>query len=78
MSGGYFDYIQFRIDDAATAVGVLITANNYSPEIIEKFKEAQETLKKAATMLNRIDWLVSGDDGEETFMCRLVHDLSKC
>lgn len=78
MSGGHFDYIQFRIDEAATDVGVLVKANNYPPEVIEKFKEAQLTLRKAATMLNRVDYLVSGDDGEESFMKRWDDDLRKC
>ena len=47
----------------------------YPPEVIEKFKEGLEILKKAAIYAQRIDWLVSGDDGDETFLERLKEDL---
>ena len=34
-------------------------------------------LNKAFVYVNRIDWLLSGDDGEETFHKRLKEDLEK-
>lgn len=81
MSGGHFDYIQFQIDGAASEIDTLLKVESYSSklhsEIIEKFIEARNTLRKAATMLHRIDWLVSGDDGNETFLKRWDEDLSK-
>ena len=46
-------------------------------EVIEKFKEGVEILRKAYVYAQRIDWLLSGDDGEETFMERLKQDLNK-
>jgi len=49
----------------------------YSDEIIEKFKESVEILRKAYVYSQRIDWLLSGDDGEETFMERLKQDLNE-
>ena len=40
-----------------------------------RFKIASHTLKKAATMAQRIDWLVSGDDGEDTFLKRWAKEV---
>lgn len=49
----------------------------YPDEVIEKFKEGLEIIKKAEVFAQRIDWLLSGDDGEETFLKRLKDDLGK-
>ena len=39
------------------------------------FKEGYRLCKIAAAYAQRIDWLVSGDDGEECFHERLKDDL---
>lgn len=76
MSGGYFDYQQHRISDIADSVEELILKNeDYSEETIREFKECLECLNKSVIYAQRIDWLVSGDDGEETFHIRLAKDL---
>lgn len=49
----------------------------YKPETIDRFKEAIEYLKIAQIYAHRIDWFLSGDDGEESFHKRLIRDL-KC
>jgi hypothetical protein len=49
----------------------------YPDEVIEKFKEGLTILKQAAVYTQRIDWLISGDDGNESFLKRLQDDLSK-
>jgi hypothetical protein len=49
----------------------------YPPHIIEEFKNAVKYLKIAQVYAQRVDWLVSGDDGEESFMKRLYEDLNK-
>ena len=49
----------------------------YPPEVITKFKEGLDILRKAEVYAQRIDWLVSGDDGEESFLERLKEDLEK-
>lgn len=48
----------------------------YPDEIIDKMKEGVEILKKAEIYAQRIDWLLSGDDGEESFLSRLEKDLN--
>ena len=84
MSGGHFDYAQYRIEDIAVGIDEVIAANDdetlnecrqrrgngYPPEIIEKFREAAHTLRQAAEMAQRVDWLLSGDEDENAFLRR--------
>lgn len=49
----------------------------YPDEIIDKFKEGLKALRIANIYAQRIDWLLSGDDGEESFLERLDEDLTK-
>lgn len=89
MSGGYFDHQQYRISQIADDIRLLIQNNNttelnqwgdrigcnYSPETIRHFQDAVVQLNKAFVYAQRIDWLVSGDDGEDSFRNRLQTDL---
>ncbi len=91
MSGGHFEYQQYRIEDIARGIEELIESNDdeslnewgdrrgrgYSVETIEKFKIAVDTLRKAAIMAQRVDWLVSGDDGEDSFHRRWDKELKE-
>lgn len=84
MSGGHFGYQQYRLDNMADDIQHIIDNNDvkeldewqrqigmeYPPEIIEKFKETVHWLRRSAEMTQRVDWLLSGDDGEESFMKR--------
>ena len=49
----------------------------YPDEVIEKMKEAVNALKIAQIYAQRVDWLLSGDDGEESFLSRLEDELKK-
>ena len=51
--------------------------HKYSDETINEFKTAVELLKKAQVYAQRVDWLLSDDDGEETFHERLKDELEK-
>ena len=51
--------------------------HKYSPEVVEQFKIAVRKLREAQIYAHRIDWLISDDDGEESFLRRLKEDLSK-
>lgn len=89
MSGGRFDYIQYRISQAADEVNQYIRRcesderdeygykPEYSPETLQKFRECELTLRKASVMLHRVDYLASGDDGEDSFHSRLDKELSE-
>jgi hypothetical protein len=49
----------------------------YPDDVIEEFKKGLDILRRAQVYAQRIDWLVSGDDGEESFHERLKEDLDK-
>ena len=105
MSGGHWEYIQYRVTDIAEDIDRLIEKNGkpkseeelkesswqdddwynkypedryyyeYPTEVIEEFKIGSEIIKKAQIYMQRMDWLLSGDDGEESFIRRLKEDL---
>jgi hypothetical protein len=47
------------------------------PEVVEEFKKGLKILKMASIYAQRIDWLLSGDDGEESFKKRLKEELDE-
>jgi|APCry1669192319_1035405.scaffolds.fasta_scaffold68758_2 hypothetical protein len=89
MSGGHFDYNQFRINDIATELKNIIDNNQnsdldeygcqigtfYNSITINELNFAHKILQLASIYTHRIDYLVSGDDGEDTFHKRLKDDL---
>lgn len=97
MSGGAFDYNQYKIGEIADHIQSVIDNNNkpvekqdrwgdwdnrevyssYSEETIMEFKRCVSLLREAMIYVHRIDWLLSDDDGEETFHKRLKEELFK-
>lgn len=91
ISGGHFDYQQYRLEDIASTINELIGTNDderldeygypkgsgYSPETIARFREASHALRRARDMAQRVDWLVSGDDGEESFHRRWEKEVRR-
>jgi MoxR-like ATPase len=107
MSGGRFDYDQYKIGYIADAIEDEIEKSGrpktrqeikketwhndewyrkypedlnhykYPDEVIEKFKEGVQLLRKAQIYAHRIDYLLSSDDGEESFLKRLKEELDK-
>jgi hypothetical protein len=89
MSGGHFDYKQYQIQAIIDSIEQLIIDNdsqeldewgipiskNYSSDTIEQFKIGNTVLKVAQIYAQRIDWLVSGDDSESSFIKRIENDL---
>jgi hypothetical protein len=106
MSGGAFNYDQYKIGYIADQIDEVIVKNGlektpeelkehwidpdwykkypedlfhykYPDEVIEKMKDAVKSLKIAQEYAQRVDWLLSGDDGEESFLRRLEENLKK-
>jgi hypothetical protein len=107
MSGGHFNYDQYKIGYIAEAIEDVIEKNGrektreelkeeswrnpdwyekypedkfhykHPDEVIEEFKNAVKYLKIAEIYAQRVDWLLSGDDGEESFIRRLKEELNK-
>lgn len=90
MSGGHFDYKDDQIGWIANKIGQLIEYNDstqtnewddwvghgFSKETVEQLHAAKIFLEIAQIYAHRIDWLVSGDDSEESFHKRLEEDLA--
>lgn len=49
----------------------------YPKEVEDKLKEAVKALKIASIYVQRVDWFLSGDDGEESFLKRLNEELEE-
>ena len=47
----------------------------YPDEVVAEFKKGYEILRKAEIYAQRIDWLLAGDDGEDSFLERLEEEL---
>jgi len=91
MSGGHFDYEQYKIGRIADDVEQLIRSNNdkhlnewgepkgnhYGEETIDSFNRGLRYLELAQIYAQRIDWLVSGDESEENFHRRLAADIQE-
>ena len=91
MSGGSFDYSQNSIKEIADYIQTVIDTNNdmtpdrfgyprgrqYSPEVIAKLKDAVKHLRIAYVYAQRVDWLLSDDDGEESFLQHLEEELKE-
>ena len=91
MSGGYFDYNQWKIGEIADEIEQLVRDNNdqstnewgdpvgrdYGLLTLAEFHRAIRILRMAEVYAQRIDWLVSGDDSEKSFHRRLAEDLEK-
>ncbi len=89
MSGGAFDHHQYYMQDIIDEIDNVLKnkrvhdkdwdtiRNNYSDETFSEFKKGVEYLRKGYVYAQRIDWLLSGDDGEESFHERLKEELDK-
>lgn len=51
--------------------------HTYPEEVLEEMKNAIKYLTKARIYMHRLDWLLSGDDGEESFLSRLKEELEE-
>lgn len=86
MSGGKFNYKQHHITDIADSIEDYIKSDTMldwmkeDPQsydlVIHRMKLAVLTLRAAHVMAHRIDWLLSADDGPDSFLRRWDEDLS--
>ncbi len=75
MSGGFFDY-SGNLDSSADEIHKIILENkSFQGETIMKLKLAENVLRLAQIAIHRIDWFMSGDDGEDEFNERWDEDL---
>ena len=85
MSGGYFDYQQYRLLDIINKLderearikdndndAYVLTVDESVEDLIQ---DAKVLAQLAQIFLQRVDWLLCGDDGPETFKERIKEDL---
>ena len=92
MSGGHFDYKQYDLQYISDEIEQVIREfergeksewgdypkwNFKNPKTIDEFREGIWLLKMARIYAQRIDWLLSADDGEEDFHERLKWDFEQ-
>ena len=91
MSGGHFNYAQHHFHDIAEEIRRVIETNDceelneygdhigrgYDQSVIDKFKEAERYCRIAYIYAQRVDWLLSCDDGEDNFAERLDKELEE-
>lgn len=80
MSGGSFDYACYRFDSFADDLKNKIDENktpdeygyadNYSDDIVNKLKAIERLVRLAGKLAHEVEWMYSGDIGEETFDSR--------
>lgn len=86
MSGGYFEYQQYHIQDIIdnleeTKVKIENDEEYYGydrkQELLQEISNGLDYLNLAGIYTQRLDWLFSGDDGEDSFFRRLKEELEK-
>lgn len=81
MSGGTFEYIQhhWQLSEFIEIASDNICNNPYefSDETLNRFKEGISFVNKAKIYLHRIDYLLAGDDSEQSFLKRIKEDLNE-
>jgi hypothetical protein len=80
MSGGSLDYAYFRLQTLAEDIQEKIDSNHkkdefgysddHSEETICRMKKTVELLIQTSKLSKEVEWLLSGDTGEDTFMER--------
>ena len=85
MSGGYFEYQQYHIQDIVgkleeTKVKIENDEEFYQydrkEELLREISNGLDYLNLAGIYTKRLDWLFSGDDGEDSFFERLEAELN--
>jgi len=90
MSGGYFDYSQYKMQSIAEDIKDVIYNNKneeknewgekkgmfFSDEIIDLFSKTEVFLRVSEILINRADYLLSGDDGPDSYVKRVKEDLN--
>lgn len=81
MSGGHFDYIQYKLNAVETAIDDVIhdTDSHCCPGDDVPLTKTRLKLTKllvvaAAAAIHRVDWWLSGDDGTDSFHKRWKED----
>lgn len=69
MSAGYFNRIQLEMKEAAIQIEQMFNkqTSGFSSKTLSRMRKTVNVLRKATQMVDRVDYLLSADDDEETF-----------
>jgi len=84
MSGGHFndnDYVYYKVAQFADELEQEIAANNtvneygdkynFDPDVIDYLEAQLPKLRKMSEIMRHIDYLYSGDHGDDSFLLRV-------
>lgn len=74
---GYFDYIQNQFEETINEINILIESDEYDSSTVDEFREAIRKIKTLRIVLDRIDFLASGEESEDSFHQGLMDDYEE-
>lgn len=74
---GYFDYAQNVFDELIIELKGLTESEDYNETTVTEFKKALRTSQELQILIDRIDYLVSGEETEESFHQSLGDELEE-
>jgi hypothetical protein len=79
MSGGYFDYSEYKIEQIADDIQRVVISNpyRYKLQTLQRFQEAVQLLRKSVVYVKNIDYLLKSDYSEESFHEHLEEGLKE-
>ena len=91
LSGGAFAHQQYCIGAIADEIVEVIERNastsvsqfgdllgrGYNEQVLARLRDAVDALRVAQIYAHRVDWLLSDDDGPDSFIARLADNLHK-
>ncbi len=79
MSGGNLDYFYSRFDEPLEKISKEIKwgKNKWSPEVLLEFQNALKCLKIAQVYSHDVEWLLSGDYSDDSFLESIKEELEE-
>ena len=87
MSGGFFNYKQYELSTMISEIESVLQRQgtvddggyqypSYPEDIVDRMKETICQMQKCENMLQRVDWFLSGDDGDDSFRRRWKEEVT--
>lgn len=79
MSGGSLDYFCYTFEEPLKKISKEIKwgKNKWSPEVLAEFQNAIKYLKIAKIYSHSVEWLLSGDYSDDSFLGALKEELEE-
>jgi len=84
MSGGYFNHTDYTVGEFADSLRKAIAKirkkeeyyDFYSDDFLNEMITVYNMARELRLRLHRIDWVLSGDDGEDNYFKRLPKEMA--